>query len=539
MEISIQIDTIISNAKIVDGTGQAVFKGSVGIKDGKIAFVGDSNGFEANMQVNGDGLWLAPGFIDSHAHFDAPVLAGDGTNFYKLSQGVTTEISGNCGIALAPVSDKYLQLWKTFLERSTGCKVTDKLSEFTSYDAYFNSLERVDLAFNAAYHMGQGAIRASVMGFENRKASHDEMEMMKELIRNGMKNGMIGLSTGLIFPPGSFTPFEELVELCKVVASCGGMYITHIRNEANHIQDSIKEAIEIGRRSGVSVHISHLKVCGKFNWGLSSEVLATIEQANKEGIEVYADMYPYTAGNTPFNFIIPPRFMQNGAEKMVELLKDRSIRKDIAEEMLHPKEDWDSYLQSCGYEGILIMAAEKVPGAVGKTIQQYADENNLEPMDAIFDILVENDGAGVAAWFYICEDDMRNIMKSPYVMFGTDSVPVPEGAKTHPRIIGTFPRILGRYVRENAILNLEEAIRKMTSLPAKRFGLKGKGLIKEGYDADLVLFQNEEIRDHADYLDCYAKNQGIKSVLVNGQVVMEDNGFTGKYPGKLLRKNNL
>ena len=228
--------------------------------------------------------------------------------------------------------------------------------------------------------------------------------------------------------------------------------------------------------------------------------------------------------------------MQNGAEELVRLLKDREKRKEMAEEMLHPKGGWDSYLQSCGYEGILIMAAEKTPDAVGKTIQQYADEKNIEPIDAIFDILEENGGAGVAAWFYINEEDMLKIMRAPYVMFGTDSVPVPEGAKTHPRVIGTFPRILGRYVRENRILSLEEAIRKMTSLPAIRFGLENKGLIKAGYDADLVLFRYEEIRDHADYLDCYAQNQGIEKVLVNGQVVVENNEFMNKYPGKLIRK---
>ncbi len=530
-------DTLIRNVKIIDGSGNAAFLGHVAIKDGKIAFVGKDGEHEANRYIDGGDLCLAPGFIDAHAHFDVPVLMGDHVNFCKLSQGVTTEISGNCGIGLAPVSPKYLELWKTFLVRSTGSEVPGILPELTSYDVYFKKLDQLNLAFNAAYHMGQGTIRTAVMGFENRKATAKEMEMMKEHIRNGMENGMIGLSTALIFAPGSFTPFEELVELCKVVASYGGIYATHIRNEANHVLAAIEEAIEIGRQSGVSVQISHFKACGKCNWGMSSKMLAAVEKAKKEGVEVFVDMYPYTSGNTPLNFIIPPRYMQQGVDKMVEILQDKKRRPEVAEEMLHPQGDWDSYLLNCGYEGVLIMGASKTPDAIGKTILQYAQEKDIDPMDAIFDILIENNGAGVAAWFYISEDDLQNNMRAPYVMFGTDGVPVPEGATTHPRIIGTFPRILGRYVRELGVLSLEEAVRKMTSLPAKRFGLKNKGLIKEGYDADLVLFRAESINESATYTDCFAKNQGIEKVIVKGQVVIENNQFTGKYPGRVIRVN--
>jgi N-acyl-D-amino-acid deacylase len=532
--MSEKLDMIIKNVNVIDGTGSPAFQSNVGIQENKIVSIDRVvEGPEAPKTIEGDGFYLAPGFIDSHAHYDIAVLTDDRINYCKLSQGITTEISGNCGISLAPVSEKYYRLWRTFLEKSTGSTVPDYLSEFKSYDRYFNKLDELGFAINMAYLVGQSAIRTAVLGFENRKATNREIEIMKSFVGDAMENGALGLSTGLFCSPGIFTPFEELIELCKVVKNYEGIYTSHIRS--GYVLDAIKEAIAIGRQTGIPVHISHIKVSGKSNWGLSSEIVKIIEEANNEGLDVTADLYPYTTASSLLNFIIPSHYMQNGTEKMVELLKNKEKRKEIAEEMLHPKNGKNTLILECGYEGILIMVAPKTPEAVGKTIKQYAREKNIEPIDAIFDILVENQGAGVAAWFTMCEKDMQIFLKSPYVMFCTDGVPVPTGSGTHPRIMGSYPRILGKYVREKGIIKLEEAVRKMTSMPAQRFGFKNKGLIKEGFDADLVLFQPEKIIDCADFINCYANNLGIKYVIVNGQIVIDDNKFMDNYPGKLIR----
>ncbi len=530
------LDIVFKDVSVIDGTGSSAFKGDVGIKGGKIACVGGLNKPEAKTVIDGRGLHLTPGFIDVHAHYDN-VLFYDPVNFCKLSQGVTTEISGNCGICMAPVASDPAKrkIWKTFLERSTGSKMPDHIDNYTSYDKYFQDIEKLNIAINVAYLVGQGAIRTAVMGFENRPAKDSELECMKALVRDAMRNGALGMSTGLIFPPGVFTPFEEIVELCKVVREYGGIYTTHMRNEADFVIQSLKESIAVAKQAGIPVQISHFKIYGRRNWGSSPEAMAVIDQANQEGLRISMDMYPYTAGNTPFNFIIPPRYSQDGTGKMVETLKDKKNWPAIEDEMLHPQDGWDSYLLNAGYDGIMIMSAPATKDAVGKTIAQYANEKSMKPSEAVFDVLVKNEGQGVAAWFMIGEEDIANIMRSPLTMFGTDGVPVPEGAITHPRIIGTFPRILGRYVRNQGVLSLAEGIRKMTSLPAKTFGLKTKGLIHEGYDADLVLFNPDEIIDCADFSDCYAPNIGIRLVMVNGQIAIEANKFTGQYAGRLLR----
>ncbi len=530
------LDILLENIRVIDGSGRGAFKSDVGVKGDKITYVGCSEKLEAKTRISGEGLSLAPGFIDVHAHYDN-VIFYDPVNFCKLSQGVTTEISGNCGISMAPVSihPPHRTLWKTFLERATGSKMPDNIEEYTSYDKYFKDVEKLSIAINVAYLVGQGAVRTAVMGFENRPATSAELDHMKGLVRDAMSCGALGLSTGLIFPPGIFTPQYELVALCRVVREYGGVYTTHMRNEAQYVMDSLKESIELAKQADIPVQISHFKINGKPNWGLSSKALELIEKAIQEGVNISVDMYPYTAGSTPLNFAIPPRYSEEGTAKMIEILSDKRNWPAIEEEMLNPKDGWDSYLLNCGYEGIIIMSAPATPDAVGKTILQYAKDKGIKPIEAIFDIMVKNEGQGVAAWFMIGEEDLQNIMKSPYTMFGTDGVPVPEGATTHPRIIGSFPRVLGQYVREKGVLHLEEAVSRMTSLPAKKFGLKTKGLIREGGDADLILFDADKIRDRADFSNCFAQNQGIKLVVVNGQIVISENSFIGNYAGRLLR----
>ncbi|MDR2157214.1 MAG: D-aminoacylase [Clostridiales Family XIII bacterium] len=522
------LDMLIRNANIWDGSGAPAYRGHVGVRDGKIEFAG-ANFPDARAQVTieGAGLHLAPGFIDVHAHYDIPVMEGDRVNFWKLSQGITAEVSGNCGISLAPVSARHLGLWRDFLKNSSLYPLPAELSEFTSYAAYFGKLERIKIPIRMAYLIGHSAVRAAVMGFENRNASAGELNAMKDLVREGMEAGAFGLSSGLFCAPGIFAPTDELVELCKIVQEYGGVYATHTRSSG--AVESNGEAIEIGKQTGVSVQISHLKVSKSSREGLAYEILRMIGEANNEGIDVTADIYPYTSGCSALNFIIPPYYMQEGVAKMVEYLQNKEMRAKIALEIQDPEN------HNCGYDETLIVAAPKTPQAVGKTVEEYAKIEGVEPSDALFDILVENGGEGLAAWLTMREEDVEIFLRSPYVMFGTDGEAVPDGYGTHPRTLGAFPKILGRYVREKGVISCSEAIRKMTSLPAQKFGLKNKGLIRAGYDADLVLFDAESIADHADFQNCRAHNEGIEAVVVGGRIVVSDNQYSGCTPGGLLR----
>lgn len=526
-------DVLIHGGKIIDGTGKPGYLADIAISDGKIVKLGACSSLTAIREIDASGYIVSPGFIDGHAHNDG-FLFLDNSAFYKLMQGVTSEISGNCGEGLVPVNPRYQ---KEINEYYTSYNPPENFSKFTSHEYFFKCIENLKLGINVGFYCAHGTLRMAAMGFAERNADKNDLDKMKEYLREGMENGALGLSTGLIYAPGCFSDTEEIIELCKVVSEYNGVYVTHLRNEGMHLVESVKEAIEIGRTSGVSVIISHHKAVGKPNWGKVKDTLKLISQANAEGLNVSLDQYPYTSSCSVLLAALPEKYTAGGIGKLVDRLKDSSVREGIRSECFHPKEEWDNFIANVGFDGILILTAQNVSGVEGKTISQIAKETSKDPLDVLFDIIIESEGNSLAAYSSMCEDDLLEVMKYPDTMIISDGVPVKVEEKTHPRLCGTFPRVLGRYVREKQILTLEEAVRRMTSLSSGKIGLHNKGCIKEGYDADITIFDEETILDQATYENFFQKPNGIKYVLVNGKIAMENGEYTGSGSGKLIRRN--
>jgi len=525
------LDLLFKNARIVDGTGGPWFHGNIGIQEGKIVYVGPETP-PARRSIDVEEKVVAPGFIDIHSHSDF-VYFTDPANTPKLLQGVTTEVNGNCGLSAAPVSEKYLDE----LRRYTGfVQAGRNLSwNWRSFGDYLSELEKLPLALNVAACVGQGSVRIAVMGFADRTPTPEELARMQELVAESMDCGAFGVSTGLIYPPGVYCSTEELIEVCRPAAARGGIYFTHMRNESNRQIAALQEALRIGREAGMPVQIAHHKVGGKPNWGQSRETLALIEKARAEGQDVTLDQYPYTAGSTTLSAVLPPWAQAGGVKALLERLRDEGTRLKIKEAIAH-ESSWENLvLFSGGWDGVLITSAPKTPEYEGKTVLEAAELAGKAPDDLALDIVLANEGSAACCVFMMHEEDVKNILRHPAVMVGSDGIPAPPGAKAHPRMAGTFPRILGHYVREEKVLTLEEAVRKMTALPARRLGLFQKGLIQPGCDADLVVFDPETIGDCATYQEPSAAPTGIEYVFVGGTMVLDHGRPTGAHPGRVLR----
>lgn len=526
------LDILIKNTKIVDGTGKSIYQSDVGIKDGKIKLIKTNIETEAETTIDcKNKLVLSPGFIDTHSHGDIGIFV-DPFQKTKLFQGVTTDICGNCGITVAPVNKETFELLKSYL---SGCIMPREWEGFNEFSKYLNAVQKLDLGINIGYFVGHGTIRIAVMGMDNRPPSKDELEHMKDFTREAMESGAFGLSSGLIYPPGVFAEKKELIQLCKVVKEYNGVYATHMRNESYNLIEGVKEAIDIGRKSGVKVLISHHKAVGKENFGKSIETLKLVDEAVKEGIDIRLDQYPYTACSTALNATIPPEYHEGGVEKLVERLKDSKSRAEIKKRIFGQDNSWDNLVREAGFENILVLSGKNTPEVIGKTVKEYAEIINKEPIDVLFEILIKNNGTPNCVEFAMDEEDIERIMKYPLTMIGSDSGVVEEGSMFHPRTVGTFPRVLGRYVRDKKVISLEEAVKRMTSIPAQFLGLTDKGHIKEGYDADLVIFDFETIIDKSDYLRPHQQNEGIKYVILNGEIAAIDNKCLNKPVGKVLK----
>lgn len=529
-------DLIIRNGNVVDGSGNPGYFADIGVRDGKILHVGSIDTRNAKRIIDGEGLVVAPGFIDSHAHNDGYIMV-DNSAIYKLSQGITTEISGNCGEGLAPVSETYLKEIREYYE---PYYCPDDISQFTDHTKFFKKIDELKLGINVAYYCPHGTLRMCVMGFAERKPTESEMKRMKEYLQIAMENGALGMSTGLVYSPGCFAKKEEIIELCKVVKEYDGVYTSHIRNESNGLIEAVQEAIDIAEATGVSTIISHLKAMGKKNWGKSKVVLEMIHKANERGVNITFDQYPYTMSCTVLYWVIPSKFIEGGVAKMVERLKDHKIKNEIKKMYFDPEKEWDNPVENIGFEGMHVLTAKNVPEAEGKTVAEYAKEKGMEPVDALFKIIIESEGNSLAAFDCMCDEDVNFLMQDENGMVGSDGIPVSEGEYTHPRVTGAFPRVIGRYVREKKIISLETAIKKMTYLPAIKTGLYNKGLLKKGYDADITIFNKDTILDQSSIFDPLKKAAGIEYVIVNGQIAFENNDYTGAESGRrLVRKENI
>ena len=521
-------DILIVNGRIVDGAGNPWFKADVGITGESVSAIGKLHDSGAGRTIDAEGLVVAPGFIDIHGHSSYSVLI-DPRVESKVRQGVTTEVSGNCGTSPAPMSGAVREYRETFMRAQLpeGFDLN-----WETMGEYLDKIDERGAAFNVVPLVGQGSVRQNVMGFEDRQPTKGELEEMRDLIAGAMKDGAWGMSSGLVTTPSCYADTDELTELAKVVAEHHGVYYIHLRGEGKTLFKALDEAFEIGKRSGVSLEIAHFKASGRDNWGSTEEGLRRIEAARAQGLDITLDQYPYIASSIGLSALIPPWAHEGGNDRLLERLKDPKVRRRIKEGPARLTNDLDD---------VLISFAKNKPDYEGKRVTEIARMEDKDPMDSVFDLLLaENAQAGMVA-FGMSEEDVERVMRSPYMMVCSDGLGVsPSGVhnrgKPHPRYYGAFPRVLSRYVREKGVLSLQEAVRKMTSLPAQRIGLRDRGLLREGFKADVVLFDPETVNDEATFTDPHRFPKGIPYVMVNGGLVVDGGDQTGALPGHVLRK---
>lgn len=507
-------DLLIKNARIVDGSGAPWFRGEVAVKDGIIAGVGKVKG-DARRVIDASGMVLSPGFIDSHSHSDDPLLKNRNAES-KVRQGVTTEVIGQCGASAAPRVEAE----------------ADDEAGFATFAEYLELLKGRGVSLNVVPLVGHGNIRAAVMGYENRPATENELAAMCDLAEECMRAGARGFTTGLIYPPGSYADHKEIVAMAGAVARHGGYYATHMRDEGADLLASVRESIDVGRQANIPVQISHHKVCGEENWGLVQQSLDIIDAARAEGIDVTMDQYPYIATATGLKVIIPQWAHSGGKTAMRQRLQDPETGRQIREEIAATEKRWD---------WLLIASCHKTENKryEGKTAQEIGEMMGMTPLEASLSLLLDEDFNVGMVRFAMCEEDVELVLSHPAVMIGSDAgaratYGVLSEGKPHPRSYGTFPRVLEKYVKERQVLSLEQAVYKMTGLPAARWGLWNRGLIRPGFKADLVLFDPDTVHETSTFAEPHAYPQGIPYVVVNGQLVVDGGEHTGKLPGELL-----
>ena len=533
-------DLIIMNGRIVDGTGNPWFYGDVAIRGDRIVKVGHVGPGRAIRRIDARGMIVAPGFIDMLGQSELNLLI-DPRAESKVFQGITTEVTGEGG-SPAPLNDYILK------ENEPFFKHFNIIADWHTLAEYFSRLERSHAAINLATYVGATQVRQYVLHDENRAPTAPELDEMRKLVAQAMEDGAVGISTSLVYAPAFYAKTEELIELAKVASRYGGVYATHMRNESNAIMPALDEAIRIGTEANIPVEIFHLKMAGKPNWGKMRDVIAKIEAARARGLDITADQYPYVAGATSLGAAVPPWSHEGGTAKFVERLKDPATREKLKQEMRAPSNNWENfYLGAGGGEGILISGVlnRELAKYEGKRINEVARmmgprDGQPDEIDALFDLLIADNAQTSMIVFLMSEDDVKLALRQPWVSVGVDhgavaqSGPLAEG-KAHPRGYGAFPRILGRYVRDERVVTLEEAIRKMTSLAANRVHLVDRGLLKPGFFADVVVFDPQQIHDVATFEDPNRLSAGMRYVLVNGGVVIFAGKQTNALPGRPLR----
>ncbi|QGP93689.1 D-aminoacylase [Neomoorella glycerini] len=526
---------LIKGGTVVDGTGRPPFRADVGLQGAKIAALGRLDGTPAGKVIDAAGLVVAPGFIDFHSHADAELLR-DPEARAKLVQGVTTEVIGNCGMSLVPGHQESLPLLAAYAGPVLG-EIPPGFHAAGVKD-YLSHLTRQGMAVNVATFAGHGSIRLAVMGMADRQAGKAEMDFMAALLEQAMKEGAMGLSSGLLYPPGCYAPTEELIALCRVARRYGGIYVSHIRNESDGVLEAIEEALEIGREAGIPVHISHLKACGPCNWPKIPRALALLAAAREQGQDVTWDAYPYIAGSTTAASLLPPWAVAGGAAALRERLESPDTRREIKKAWQEGLPGWDNMVKSLGYDRLVINAVSHRENAdcVGLTLAEIGARRRCDPADALLDLLWTEGGSLAIETYHACEETLDMILRHPVTTIGSDGIY--SGDQTHPRLYGTFVRVLGRYVRERRLLTLEEAVAKMTSRPAARLGLRGRGRVTTGFYADLVLFDPETVADRATFQEPAQTPAGIAAVIVNGRVAYQDGRFTGELAGFTLTSSN-
>ena len=529
-------DLVLANGRVVDGSGNSWFLGDIGIRGDRIVRIAPAGllaASPAQARIDARGLIVAPGFIDIQGASQGALLAGDGRVVSHVAQGITTEIMGE-GWTMVPSNEKTLESMQSLGRANTAPRFDGP----HAFDAWLTAMQQHGASLNFGSFVGASTVRQYVMGMRQGQANAGELEQMQTLLRNAMLDGAFGLASALIYPPGNYANQRELAGVAKAMAPSGGIYITHMRSEADHLVESIEEALAIGREAGVPVEIYHLKAAGKRNWTKARDAIALIENARRAGQDAGADMYPYTAGATGLTACFPPWTAADG--KLFDNLTDPATRAKIKAEMGRSETEWENMGQLAGPENILIVALnqpENQPFA-GKRLAEIARARNQDWRDTAMDLVRTEHRRVETIYFLMSEDNLALQLKQPWMKIGTDSAGMnPEGARdlAHPRSYGTFPRILGEFVREKKIMPLEEAVRKMTSATARRLSITDRGLLQEGMFADVVVFDAATIVDNATYEKPHQLPSGIRYVIVNGTVVMKDGEHTGAKPGRAMR----
>src|SRR5215472_4384118 len=558
-------DIVIRGGRIIDGTGNPWYMGDVAIRGDRIFAIGKLTNANAKVVIDATGMVVSPGFIDMLGQSETALLI-DNRSLSKLSQGITTEITGEGG-SIAP------QDALTIAAAQPGLDPYHLKINWSTLDDYWKRLDKKGTPINIGTYVGAAQVREAVLGDVNRDPTAEELEKMKALVAQAMQQGALGISTALIYPPGHYAKTEELIELAKVAAQYGGIYATHMRSEGLNEVAAVREALRIGQEAHLPVEIFHLKVSGKSRAGKMIEIVRMIKEARESGQDVTADMYPYLAGATALASSLPPWVADGGMGKLLERLRDPAVRQRIKTEMSATGErtsapsraeptregdpsapsraeparegdPWENlYLDSGGASGVMVSSVVNpdLKQYTGKTVAEIAEAQKKEPLDAFMDFVVADHGLSSALYFIASEEDLQTGLRQPWTSIGLDANELSLDGPlfephTHPRAFGSMPRFLGHYVRDLQLLPLEQAIRKITSLPAQRERLVGRGLIKEGFFGDITIFDPGSINDKATYTEPAQLSEGVKYVLVNGQVAFENGNATGAMGGRALKR---
>ena len=525
---------LIKNSTVIDGSGSRRFSADIAVSDDRVAAIAPELPVNAERVIDAAGLIVAPGFIDIHSHSDF---------FYeqcpsaesKIRQGVTTEVVGMCSFSPAPAVPES----RPQLEASASSLGASLHVRWSSFNEYLNALDRLRPSVNVVHFVGHGAIRYAGMGAENRAPTAAELGNMKALLREALDAGAFGLSSGLVYAPSAFADTEELIALCRAMAPYGGQYFTHMRGEAHTLLDSVSEAIRISDEGGVPLQIAHLKALGRENWALFERALALIDAARQRGIDATADVYPYAASSTFLSALLPDWVHDGGITKFMQRIRDSGTRQRIVGECA-AGERWRTAQGTAGWSEVMIATCPQ-PADAGHSLADLAVSKRTPAVDVLFDLLIEHDAAVSVVMFSQAEANVQKALGQAFVMIGSDSLgltggPGPHAGCPHPRMYGTFPRILGKYVREEGLFSQEEAIAKMTGRPAAKLGLADRGLLRERYFADLVVFDPMSVRDEATFADPHRYPSGIPYVIINGKLAMDGGEFAAPAAGRILSR---
>jgi len=528
--------TALINGVIVDGTGGPSFKGDILIEGDRIIALkreGEAHEFrtQADLVIDALGQVVAPGFIDSHSHSDLQILL-DPLLKPKLRQGITTEVLGQDGVAMAPLPGPFIDDWRKNIGGLDGD--SDEMDwTYETIEGYLDRIRHSGSTSNSTYLVPHGNVRLSVLGFSEKKATGANIKAMCDEVRKGMEAGCVGLSTGLIYIPCAYGSTEELTEMCKVVAEYDGVFVVHQRSEANQILSSMDEIITIGRESGVRVHFSHFKICGKNNWEKIDEVLGKIDRAREEGIAVTFDMYPYTAGSTMLSALLPPWAHVGGTAKMLERLQSEAERHKIKAAILEKNSMWDNFVEFAGFDGIFVtsVVTQKNQFAIGKSLSEIAEIRQVDPLDGLFDLLVAEQNRVGMIDYYGKEEHLEVFCQREEMSVCTDGL---LGGKMHPRAYGAFPRVISQFVKTKKILPLEEAVKRMTYNPARNYRLTDRGVVRKNAYADLIIFDPENFKDVGDFMQPDQFPTGLELVMVNGEVAYDGESYYPNGQGSVL-----